>query len=77
MWLGSRTYLLIFVLFQLKNLETDPTKKRIRKTKEEILKKVKESIMIDEIANEDIKKQQKVLKAQRKQQKQLITQKNY
>ena len=77
MWLGSRTYLLIFVLFQLKNLETDATKKRIRKTKEEILKKVKESIMIDEIANEDIKKQQKVLKAQRKQQKQLITQKNY
>ena len=77
MWLGSRTYLLIFVLFQLKNLETNATKKRIRKTKEEILKKVKESIMIDEIANEDIKKQQKVLKAQRKQQKQLITQKNY
>ena len=39
-----------------KNLEIEETKKRIRKTKEEILKKVKESIMIKQIVNEDIEK---------------------
>ena len=43
-------------------------KKELKKTKEEILKKVKELIMGEEIVNGDIeKKQQKVLKAQRKQ----------
>ena len=60
-WVASRTG--VFTYFYL---QTDKTKKRIRKTKEEILEKVKESIMIEEVFNEDIKKQQKVLKAERK-----------
>ena len=43
-------------------------KEELKKTKEEILKKVKELIMGEEIVNEDIeKKKKKVLKAQRKQ----------
>ena len=43
-------------------------KKELKKTKEEILKKVKELIMGEEIVNGDIeKKKKKVLKAQRKQ----------
>ena len=49
-------YLLIFVFFELKNLETEKTKKRIRKTKEKILEKVKESIMIEEIVETKISK---------------------
>ena len=49
-------------------MEIDETKK----TKEEILKKAKNSIMIEEIVNEDIEKQKRVLKTQMKQQKQLI-----
>ena len=40
----------------LKNLETDKTNRRIRKTKEDILRKVKDSIMIEEIVNKDIEK---------------------
>ena len=59
MWLASRTSLFTYfciLFFKRKNLETDDTKKRIRKTKEEILKKVKESIMIKQIVNEDIEK---------------------
>ena len=36
--------------------------KEFRKTKEEILKKVKESIMIEEIVNEDIEKIAKSVK---------------
>ena len=38
-------------------------KKRIRKTIEEILQKVKESIMIEEIVNEDIEKTEKSFKS--------------
>ena len=38
-------------------------KKRIRKTKEEILKKVKDSIMIEETVNEDIEKTAKSVKS--------------
>ena len=38
-------------------------KKRIRKTIEEILQKVKESIMIEEIVNEDIEKTEKGFKS--------------
>ena len=49
-------YLLIFVFFELKNLETEKKKKRIRKTKEKILEKVKESIMIEEIVETKISK---------------------
>ena len=51
----------------------DKIKKSIRKTKLEVLKKVKKSIMIGEIINEGIEKIAKLLKAQRKQKKQLIT----
>ena len=34
-------------------METDETKRRIRKTKEEIFKYVKDSIIMEEIVNED------------------------
>ena len=44
-------------------METDETNKRIRKIKEEIFKKVKESIMIEEIVNEDIEKTAKSVKS--------------
>ena len=37
-------------------METEKTKKRIRKTKEKILEKVKESIMIEEIVETKISK---------------------
>ena len=43
-------------------METDKTKKRIRKTKEEILKKVKVLILIGEIVNKDIEKTAKSVK---------------
>ena len=43
-------------------METDETKKRIRK-KEDILKNVKDSIMIEEIVNEDIEKTTKSVKS--------------
>ena len=43
-----------FTYFQLKNLQVDETIKGIKKTKEEITKRVQESILIDEIANQDI-----------------------
>ena len=67
-------YLLIFVFgFQLKDLEADETRKRIRKTKQEIFKKVKDLIMMEEIVKEDLEKHQTVKKAQMKQQ--LIIQK--
>ena len=61
MWLASTTGVFTYfrIFSQLKNLETDETKKRIRKTKEEILKKMKDSIMIEEIVNEDIEKNSK------------------
>ena len=52
-------YPLIFIFFQLKNLEIHEAKKIIRKTKDEVLRKVKESIMINEIVNEDFKKNDK------------------
>ena len=69
-------YLLIFVFgFQLKDLEADETRKRIRKTKQEIFKKVKDLIMMEEIVKEDLEKHQTVKKAQMKQQVQLIIQK--
>ena len=44
----------------------------MKKNKEEILEKVKDSMMIQKIVNEDIKKHQAVEKAQIKHQKQLI-----
>ena len=71
-------YLLFFFFsffFQLKDLEADETRKRIRKTKQEIFKKVKDLIMMEEIVKEDLEKHQTVKKAQMKQQVQLIIQK--
>ena len=61
MWLASTTGVFTYfrIFSQLKNLEIDETKKRIRKTKVEILKKMKDSIMIEEIVNEDIEKNSK------------------
>ena len=41
-------------MFQLKRFDTEKLTKRIKKTKEEIMKQVKESIVIDEIFNQDI-----------------------
>ena len=45
------------------NLETDETKRRMRKTKEEILKKVRDSIMTEEIVNEDFEKTSNSIKS--------------
>ena len=59
-------YPLIFIFFQLKNLEIHEAKKIIRKTKDEVLRKVKESIMINEIVNEDFKKTTKSVKSSEK-----------
>ena len=39
----------------MKNSETEKTLKKIKKTKEEIMKQLKESIMSGEIVNLDIK----------------------
>ena len=55
-------FLLIFFFFwfQLKDFETDETKRRIKKTKEEIFNNVKDSIMIEETVNKDFKKRRTV-----------------
>ena len=53
---------LFLLFFWLKNLETDKTTKRIKKPKEEIIKCVKESILIDEIANQYIENKVKSVK---------------
>ena len=59
MWVASITvvftHFCIF-FFSAKEFGNRRNGKRIRKTKEEILKKVKESKMIEEIVNEDIEK---------------------
>ena len=57
MWLVSRTGVFTYFrcFFQLKNLETAETKRRMRKTKEEIFTKVK-NLAMEEIVNEDFKK---------------------
>ena len=61
-------YLLNFyIFFQLKNFNTEVTTKEIRKTKEKIMKHVKESTIINEIANEDIENTAKASKVQMRQ----------
>ena len=55
-YFGCKFTLLPLESIVLKNLETDKTNRRIRKTKEDILRKVKDSIMIEEIVNKDIEK---------------------
>ena len=47
-------YLLIFVFFSVKEFGNWRKEKKNKKTKEEILKKGTESIMREEIVNEDI-----------------------
>ena len=44
-------------------METYETEKRIRKTKEDILEKVKDSIMMEEIVNEDFEKTSNTVKS--------------
>ena len=58
MWLAFRTgvFTNFCIFFQPQNLEINEMKTRIKKNKEEILKKVKESIMGEEIINDDIGK---------------------
>ena len=58
MWLVSRTGVFTYFcfFFLLKDLETDNTKRRIRKTKHEIFKKVKDLIMMEKVINEDFEK---------------------
>ena len=62
MWLAFRTGVFTcFCIFQLKNLDTEETIKRIKKTKEEINKRVKD--LIDEIAHQDIEIKAKNVKS--------------
>ena len=58
---------LVLYIFLAKEFGNQRNEKRNKKNQIEILKKVKDWIMIEEIMNEDIEKQQKVLKAQKKQ----------
>ena len=44
-------------------METYETEKRIRKTKEDIFEKVKDSIMMEEIVNEDFEKTSNIVKS--------------
>ena len=44
-------------------METYETEKRIRKTKEDIFEKVKDSIMMEEIVNEDFEKTSNTVKS--------------
>ena len=44
-------------------METYETEKRIRKTKEDVLEKVKDSIMMEEIVNEDFEKTSNTVKS--------------
>ena len=44
-------------------METYKTEKRIRKTKEDIFEKVKDSIMMEEIVNEDFEKTSNTVKS--------------
>ena len=53
---GCKFTLLPLENMVLKNLETNKTNRRIRKTKEDILRKVKDSIVIEEIVNKDVEK---------------------
>ena len=53
-------FFFFFFWFQLKDFETDETKRRIKKTKEEIFNNVKDSIMIEEIVNKDFEKRRTV-----------------
>ena len=66
MWLASRTGLFTYfcIFFQLNNLETDETKRKRGKSKGEILKWLKDSIMTEEIVNEDIEKTSNSIKSQ-------------
>ena len=56
------SFFLMFTFFLLKKLATDKTKKTNKKIKEKIIKWVKEPILIDEIANENIENKAKKVK---------------
>ena len=53
------TYLIFYIFFQLKYFATKKTTKKIKITKEETMKQVKESIMVKEIFNQDIENSDK------------------
>ena len=64
---GTGTFTKLFLLlFSLKTLKLTKPQKKVKKTKEEITKHVKESLLMDEIANQDIEKKQKTLKIRRR-----------
>ena len=52
----------------MKNFETKATSKEIKKTKEEIMKQLKESIMNDENVNKYIQESARKVKIQKKEQ---------
>ena len=56
-------YILIFAFFLAEELVNEQKKRRIRKTKEDIFKKVTGSIMMEEIANEDFQKTSSSIKS--------------
>lgn len=60
---GVFTYFCIF--FSLKNLKTDKTKRRVRKTKEETFQKIKDLLMMEETVNKDFEKGSKEYKKPR------------
>ena len=63
MWLAIRNGVFTqFLYFQLTSLDTDETTRTITKTKEETIKRVKEPILIDEIANQDVENKAKKVK---------------
>ena len=55
--------LVFYIYFELRNIDTDKITKIIKKTKEEIIGLVKEIILTDEIANQDIKNKEKSIKS--------------
>ena len=66
MWLAFRTGIftwLFSISFKHKNLKNNETTKRIKKTNDEIMKQVKESILTAEIANRDIESKAKNIKS--------------
>ena len=66
MWLAFRTmYLLnfLYVFLQLKNFETEKTRKKINKTNKEIVKHMKELIMSNGIASQLIENTAKNIKS--------------
>ena len=64
MWLASKTGVFTYLcIFLAKEFGNQRNEKKRRKTKGEILKKVKDSIMLEEIASKDTEKTAKSVKS--------------